>query len=99
MIKGGLSVWWILVLLSEYESLVPGAHSSIHNESSSESMETVKVTDVNRMRRKLRFFFMNPIEKWQARRRFPYKFLLQVFKILLVTTQVSLSLTKATEQF
>lgn len=31
-----------------------------------------------RMRRKLQFFFMNPIEKWQARRKFPYKFVVQV---------------------
>jgi hypothetical protein len=40
------------------------------------------------MRRKLRFFFMNPIEKWQARRKFPYKFFVQVVKIILVTVQV-----------
>lgn len=31
-----------------------------------------------KMRRKLQFFFMNPIEKWQARRKFPYKFIVQV---------------------
>jgi mucolipin len=41
-----------------------------------------------RMRRKLRFFFMNPVEKWQAKRRFPYKFIVQVIKIVLVTAQV-----------
>lgn len=38
-----------------------------------------------RMRRKLFFFFMNPIEKWQTRRRFPYKFLVQLIKIVLVS--------------
>ena len=43
-----------------------------------------------KMRRKLRFFFMNPIEKWQAKRRFPYKFVVQVIKIILVTVQVRL---------
>uniref|UniRef100_A0A240SY86 Uncharacterized protein n=2 Tax=Phlebotomus papatasi TaxID=29031 RepID=A0A240SY86_PHLPP len=43
-----------------------------------------------RMRRKLQFFFMNPIEKWQARRRFPYKFFVQVVKIILVTIQLCL---------
>lgn len=43
-----------------------------------------------RMRRKLQFFFMNPIEKWQARRRFPYKFFVQVVKIMLVTIQLCL---------
>ncbi|XP_008544936.1 mucolipin-3 isoform X1 [Microplitis demolitor] len=44
----------------------------------------------DKMRRKLRFFFMNPIEKWQARRRFPYKFIVQVIKIILVTIQLCL---------
>ncbi|KAH0947171.1 hypothetical protein HN011_010758 [Eciton burchellii] len=43
-----------------------------------------------KMRRKLRFFFMNPIEKWQAKRRFPYKFIVQVIKIILVTVQLCL---------
>ena len=43
-----------------------------------------------RMRRKLQFFFMNPIEKWQARRQFPYKFCVQVIKIILVTMQLCL---------
>lgn len=31
-----------------------------------------------KMRRRLQFFFMNPIEKWKARRKFPYKFFVQV---------------------
>uniref|UniRef100_A0A034VPR4 Mucolipin-3 n=1 Tax=Bactrocera dorsalis TaxID=27457 RepID=A0A034VPR4_BACDO len=43
-----------------------------------------------RMRRKLQFFFMNPIEKWHARRKFPYKFVVQVVKIILVTMQLCL---------
>ncbi|KAI9581515.1 mucolipin-3-like [Glossina fuscipes] len=43
-----------------------------------------------RMRRKLQFFFMNPIEKWQARRKFPYKFVVQIVKIVLVTMQLCL---------
>lgn len=42
------------------------------------------------MRRKLKFFFMNPIEKWQAKHRFPYKFIVQVIKIILVTVQLCL---------
>lgn len=44
--------------------------------------------EVERMKRRLRFFFMNPIEKWHAKQRFPYKFLIQVIKIVLVTTQL-----------
>lgn len=31
-----------------------------------------------RMRRRLQFFFMNPIQKWKAKRKFPYKFFVQV---------------------
>ncbi|XP_045451127.1 mucolipin-3-like [Melitaea cinxia] len=44
----------------------------------------------HKMRRKLQFFFMNPIEKWQAKRKFPYKFVVQVIKIVLVTLQLCL---------
>ncbi|XP_026325066.1 mucolipin-3-like [Hyposmocoma kahamanoa] len=43
-----------------------------------------------KMRRKLQFFFMNPIEKWKAKRKFPYKFVVQVIKIILVTFQLCL---------
>ncbi|XP_063701086.1 mucolipin-3-like isoform X3 [Culicoides brevitarsis] len=44
----------------------------------------------DKMRRRLQFFFMNPIEKWKARRKFPYKFFVQVIKIILVTMQLCL---------
>ena len=44
----------------------------------------------DKMRRRLQFFFMNPIEKWQAKSRFPYKFVVQVIKIILVTMQLCL---------
>lgn len=51
---------------------------------------TMPLLTEERMRRKLQFFFMNPIEKWQAKRRFPYKFVVQVIKIILVTLQLCL---------
>lgn len=57
--------------------------------SHSDSYEAAKTLEENKMRRKLRFFFMNPVEKWEAKQRFPYKFLVQVFKIVFVTIQVS----------
>ncbi|XP_068230055.1 mucolipin-3-like isoform X2 [Palaemon carinicauda] len=44
----------------------------------------------NRMRRRLKFFFMNPVEKWHARRRFPWKLLLQIIKIVVITAQLCL---------
>ncbi|XP_019754608.1 mucolipin-3 isoform X1 [Dendroctonus ponderosae] len=43
-----------------------------------------------RLRRKLQFFFMNPIQKWHAKRRFPFKFVVQLVKIILVTLQLCL---------
>ncbi|XP_063866411.1 mucolipin-3-like isoform X4 [Scylla paramamosain] len=44
----------------------------------------------SKMQRRLKFFFMNPKEKWHARRRFPWKLLLQIFKIVVVTAQLCL---------
>ncbi|CAH1774879.1 unnamed protein product [Owenia fusiformis] len=44
----------------------------------------------DKMRRKLKFYFMNPCEKWQARKRFPWKLLMQVIKLIAVTLQLVL---------
>ncbi|XP_043240028.1 mucolipin-3-like [Amphibalanus amphitrite] len=43
-----------------------------------------------RTRRKLQFFFMNPLDKWRARRRPPYKLTIQLVKVVLVTLQLTL---------
>lgn len=40
----------------------------------------------------LKFYFMNPCEKYRARRQIPWKLALQILKILMVTTQVILPL-------
>lgn len=58
--------------------------------SSAAHLSPMSAANEERMRRKLQFFFMNPIEKWQARRKFPYKFVVQVIKIILVTMQLCL---------
>nr|XP_050026580.1 mucolipin-3-like [Dermacentor andersoni] len=42
------------------------------------------------MRLKLQRFFMNPLEKWRHRGRFPWKLTLQIFKLVVVTAQVIL---------
>lgn len=42
------------------------------------------------MRRKLKFFFMNPCEKFWARGRKPWKLAIQILKIAMVTIQVSI---------
>ncbi len=43
----------------------------------------------DRWRRKLKFHFMNPWQKWKAKRKFPFKMILQFVKVVLVTVQVS----------
>lgn len=67
-------------------ALVP-PHTSTSSISQLSPMSTL---NEDRMRRKLQFFFMNPIEKWQARRKFPYKFVVQLVKIVIVTMQLCL---------
>lgn len=57
---------------------------------SSQDNSYMPLLNEERLRRKLKFFFMNPIEKWQARQRFPYKFVVQLIKIILVTIQICL---------
>lgn len=42
----------------------------------------------NRLRWKLKYYFMNPIEKWKAKKKFPWKLLLQIIKIIFVTIHV-----------
>lgn len=46
--------------------------------SSPPGLSPMSAFNEERMRRRLQFFFMNPIEKWHAKRRFPYKFVVQV---------------------
>lgn len=47
-----------------------------------EGVSPMAIYNEERMKRKLQFYFMNPIEKWQARRKFPYKFVVQVICII-----------------
>lgn len=41
------------------------------------------------LREDLRFYFMNPCEKFRARQQIPWKMGLQILKIVMVTTQVN----------
>lgn len=43
------------------------------------------------LRRRLKYFFMSPCDKFRAKGRKPFKLMLQVVKILVVTVQVSLA--------
>ncbi|ODM90942.1 Mucolipin-3 [Orchesella cincta] len=49
--------------------------------------------EVEKMRRRLQFYFMNPLEKWHAKRQFPYKLAIQLIKIVVVTFQLCLFAT------
>uniref|UniRef100_A0A5S6QE51 PKD_channel domain-containing protein n=1 Tax=Trichuris muris TaxID=70415 RepID=A0A5S6QE51_TRIMR len=40
------------------------------------------------LKQRLRFFFLNPIEKWRIRRHLPWKLIVQAIKVLLVTIQL-----------
>ncbi|KAI0221993.1 Mucolipin-3 [Lamellibrachia satsuma] len=44
----------------------------------------------DRLRRRLKYFFMDPCQKWKAKRKFPWKLVLQIVKIVLVTIQIVL---------
>ena len=46
------------------------------------------VDDADRLRRRLKYFFMNPCEKYRAKRKTPWKLILQLVKVILVTIQV-----------
>ncbi|ODN02679.1 Mucolipin-3 [Orchesella cincta] len=48
---------------------------------------------VDKMRRRLQFYFMNPLEKWHVKRQFPYKLAIQLIKIFFVTFQLCLFAT------
>uniref|UniRef100_A0A8C6ULG6 Mucolipin extracytosolic domain-containing protein n=1 Tax=Neogobius melanostomus TaxID=47308 RepID=A0A8C6ULG6_9GOBI len=43
---------------------------------------------VDDFRRKLKYFFMNPCEKYRARGRKPWKLLIQILKIVIITAQL-----------
>ncbi|CAK9808598.1 Mcoln3 [Anthophora quadrimaculata] len=70
------------------ENMVTPSHRRLTVEE--QSVYNMTLFTEEKMRRKLKFFFMNPIEKWQAKRRLPYKFAVQVIKIVLVTVQLCL---------
>jgi|SRR6218665_60744 len=52
--------------------------------------ESTGSTAEDDLRRKLKYFFMNPCQKFVAKRRLPWKLLLQLVKVVLVTVQVRL---------
>uniref|UniRef100_A0AC34FF61 Polycystin cation channel PKD1/PKD2 domain-containing protein n=1 Tax=Panagrolaimus sp. ES5 TaxID=591445 RepID=A0AC34FF61_9BILA len=45
---------------------------------------------LQRLRRHLQFFFLDPMQKFKIRRQFPFKLALQIFKVLIVSLQLIL---------
>ncbi|VDP30375.1 unnamed protein product [Soboliphyme baturini] len=56
--------------------------------SSTAEIKKMSISDEEELRLRLKFFFMNPVEKYFVRRRVPWKLLLQVLKIVFVTIQL-----------
>uniref|UniRef100_A0A3Q3ME51 Mucolipin 3a n=1 Tax=Mastacembelus armatus TaxID=205130 RepID=A0A3Q3ME51_9TELE len=73
--------------MDESEPLVRSEERRLnsHCRWSSQTMET-KV--VENFRRRLKYFFMNPCEKYEARGRKPWKLILQILKIAIITIQL-----------
>ena len=65
-----------------------GNRNRLKHVESSASVEDMEVSD---MKEKLKFHFMNPFQKWryEPRRRFPWKLIVQLTSMFLVTLQVS----------
>ncbi|KAI5096233.1 mucolipin-3 isoform X3 [Silurus meridionalis] len=53
-----------------------------------ESLAQQERQEVESFRRKLKYFFMNPCEKYRARSRKPWKLMLQIIKIAVITIQL-----------
>lgn len=60
------------------------------DETDGETEPLIENKEEAKIKERLRFHFMNPFQKWKypARRRFPWKFILQILSIILVTAQV-----------
>lgn len=56
------------------------------------------VEKVERLQRKIKYYFMNPCEKFHARGRKPWKLILQIIKMAIITIQVHSNLTHDLKQ-
>ncbi|XP_051737155.1 mucolipin-3 [Ctenopharyngodon idella] len=65
----------------------PNGNRAIHWSESHARLEPLE-EEVEKFRRKLKYFFMNPCDKYKARRRKPWKLILQIVKIAVVTIQL-----------
>lgn len=61
----------------------PNGHAAWADNQQHQDKETA-----DNLRRKIKYFFMNPCEKYKARGRKPWKLMLQIIKIAIITIQV-----------
>ncbi|XP_006634884.3 mucolipin-3 isoform X1 [Lepisosteus oculatus] len=78
---------------SEMEDVgLSASYSSINDQSGNsfwaQNGEELDADAVDNFRRKLKYFFMNPCEKFKARGRKPWKLMLQILKIAIITIQL-----------
>lgn len=69
-----------------YGSNNPQAFITSQNEASDALCQQVQ----NKLKYKLKYFLMNPIEKWKTKGKIPWKLGLQVIKIIIITVQLGL---------
>ncbi len=60
-----------------------------HHREEEAAAATAAEEEEETIKRRLKFFFMNPLEKYKAGRGVPWKLLLQALKVVLVTTQLA----------
>jgi len=80
-----------MVNMTSYGSINSDAsgHDEINDNEHIDYTEPIPSSyQMDKMRTRLRFYFMNPVDKWHTRKLFPYKLAVQVIKILFVTFQV-----------
>ncbi|KRX55585.1 Mucolipin-1, partial [Trichinella sp. T9] len=79
---------------SDTENCCPSSGNFDETEGDRNSLEEIalqrdaRISEEDEMRLRLRFFFMNPLQKWSVRHRLPWKLLLQFVKIIFVTLQL-----------
>lgn len=64
---------------------LPVSHDGMFHSSSALSQDHIKDET---LRDDLKFYLMNPCEKYEARRHIPWKLAVQILKIVMITTQV-----------
>ncbi|XP_030630645.1 mucolipin-3 [Chanos chanos] len=74
--------------MSEGEPLVNGGPETDGPKSSRTPKPDLCPEAVDEFRRKLKYFFMSPCEKYHARGRKPWKLMLQIVKIAIITVQL-----------